>query len=70
MTQTSLKVAVIVPIYNTQVEFLKESIQSIFEQKQGKIAFVYKIFLYDDGSHQIETLQYLNELDNLECVIF
>jgi glycosyltransferase involved in cell wall biosynthesis len=63
MDDTSIKVAVIVPVFNTPSSFLQESINSIIGQEYNGLKLVIRLFIHDDGSTASETLDMLNNLE-------
>lgn len=63
MDDTPLKVAVIVPIYNTPSAFLTEAVESIVGQDLAGCKIQLRIFLHDDGSSIAETLGVLAEYE-------
>jgi glycosyltransferase involved in cell wall biosynthesis len=55
MAAQALKVAVIIPVYNTTELFLQESLDSILAQDQADLNLDIRIFIHDDGSSLPET---------------
>lgn len=50
-------VSIIVPVYNTKAEFIKECLDSIKD-----IKYQYEILVVDDGSYQKDTLDFLEKV--------
>lgn len=61
MTDKPVKVAVIIPVFNTPVEFLREAVDSITSQLINRDLYSLNIFVHDDGSSLPETISYLDE---------
>ena len=60
MAVASVKVAVIVPVFDTPSAFLSEALDSILAQTLDRSKFELQIFVYDDGSQLPETLSTLD----------
>lgn len=63
MAVSSVKVATIIPVFDTPSEFLKEAIDSVLTQTLERTKFELQIFVYDDGSQLAETLTTLEEYE-------
>ena len=50
-------VSIIIPVYNTKAEFIKECIESIVD-----IKYPHEIIVVDDGSYEKDTLELLEEI--------
>lgn len=61
MACSKIKVATIVPVFDTPSEFLREALDSIVGQTLDREKFELQIFVYDDGSQLEETLTTLQE---------
>lgn len=55
-----MKVSVLMPVYNTNVEYLSESVNSILEQTFND----YEVVIVDNGSTNTETVEFLSKLNN------
>ncbi len=54
------KISVVIPVYNTEPEFLQKAINSVLNQTYKNI----EIIIVNDGSTDINTLNFLKTLDN------
>lgn len=61
MSDASIRIAVIIPVYNTPATFLKESIESILSQDLNGLPVEIRTFVRDDGSTQRETVELLEQ---------
>ena len=52
-------VSIIIPVYNTKAEFIKECIDSIVD-----IKYPHEIIVVDDGSYEKDTLEFLSIMGN------
>ena len=52
-------VSIIIPVYNTKAEFIKECIESIVD-----IKYPHEIIVVDDGSYEKDTLEFLSIMGN------
>ncbi len=59
MTGSNPKISVIVPVYNTEPDFLDAALNSLFNQTMSDL----EIIVVDDGSSSKETLEYLKTLE-------
>ncbi len=50
-------VSIVIPVYNTKAEFIKECIESIVD-----IKYPHEIIVVDDGSYEKDTLEFLEEI--------
>ena len=58
MKKDSPKISVIVPVYNTEPEFIEAALDSLFNQTLSDL----EIIVVDDGSSNKDTLKYLNRI--------
>lgn len=56
-----IKVAIIIPVYNTPDRFLREALESCFNQENS---FQIRVFLFNDGSTETGTLQTISEFQS------
>ena len=52
-------VSIVIPVYNTKAEFIKECIESIVD-----IKYPHEIIVVDDGSYEKDTLEFLSIMGN------
>lgn len=52
-------VSIVIPVYNTKAEFIKECIESIVD-----IKYPHEIIVVDDGSYEKDTLEFLSIMRN------
>lgn len=59
-----MKVSVLLPVYNTKIEYLHDCFNSIFMQTHKN----YEVIVIDNGSTNTDTLEYLNKIkkDNVK----
>jgi len=50
-------VSIVIPVYNTKAEFIKECIESIVD-----IKYPHEIIVVDDGSYEKDTLEFLEDI--------
>lgn len=58
MSRNNPKISVIVPVYNTEPEFIAVTLKSLFDQTLTEL----EIIVVDDGSSNKETIKYLNQV--------
>ena len=58
-------VSIVIPVYNTKAEFIKECIESIVD-----IKYPHEIIVVDDGSYEKDTLEFLSIMGNDSNVKF
>lgn len=61
MEKDAIKIAVIIPVYNTPASFLKESIDSILNQDCTGLHYNLRTFIHDDGSSLPEIAEVLQQ---------
>ncbi len=61
MEKRNPDISVVIPCFNTPVEFIKEAIESV---KANKEEISYEIIIVDDGSTDEATLQFLKQINN------
>lgn len=54
------EISVVMPVYNTSVPFLREAVESILKQSFSDFEFL----IVDDGSENIDTLEYLGSISD------
>lgn len=58
--------SIIIPVYNTPVKFLAECLESL---KELPLQFEIEVIIVNDGSMDVETLNYLSALDEIKYTI-
>lgn len=61
MATDTIRVAVIIPVYNTPATFLQEALDSILTQTPTALNCELRIFLHNDGSNLPETVDTLKQ---------
>jgi glycosyltransferase involved in cell wall biosynthesis len=54
---SAIHLSIIIPVYNTPMEYLKECLESI---KTSNIKYKYEIIIINDGSTEVELITFLN----------
>jgi glycosyltransferase involved in cell wall biosynthesis len=66
MEKNTLKLSIIVPVYNTPLDYVKECLESI---EQSQIKYAYEVIIINDGSTDTELLNFLQNYKNPNTVI-
>ncbi|SIQ67805.1 Glycosyl transferase family 2 [Chryseobacterium sp. RU37D] len=66
MEKDTLKLSIIIPVYNTPLPYVKECLESI---EQSQIKYPYEIIIINDGSTDVELLHFLQEYKNPNAVM-
>ena len=67
MDRNNIDLSIIIPVYNTPLEYLKECLESIIK---ANIKYFYEIIIINDGSTNDEVVLFLEQYKEKHTYIF